>query len=74
MSQLGRLQGQALEGRDAKVAAAMDTMMDPQWGDHQLLRRSRDLQKTIMFFTDNGAAKRLMVYTTPVESCRASGP
>ena len=46
--------------RDAKVAAAMDTMMDRQVGEiTSLLKKLGIYKNTIMFFTsDNGAAKR----------------
>jgi arylsulfatase A-like enzyme len=46
--------------RDAKVVAAMDTMMDRQIGGIMaLLKEYRIDDKTIVFFTsDNGAAKR----------------
>jgi arylsulfatase A-like enzyme len=46
--------------RDAKVAAAMDTMMDRQVGEiTSLLKKLGIYENTIMFFTsDNGAAKR----------------
>ena len=48
------------KSRDAKVAAAMDTMMDRQVGEiTKLLKKLGIYEKTIMFFTsDNGAAKR----------------
>ena len=48
------------KSRDAKVAAAMDTMMDRQVGEiTELLKKLGIYEKTIMFFTsDNGAAKR----------------
>ena len=47
-------------GRDAKVAAAMDTMMDRQVGEiTALLKELKIYDNTIMFFTsDNGAAQR----------------
>lgn len=47
-------------GNDAKVAAAMDSMMDRQVGEIIRLLKELDIDdKTIMFFTsDNGAAKR----------------
>ena len=46
--------------KDAKVAAAMDTMMDRQVGEiTALLKKLGIYQNTLMFFTsDNGAAKR----------------
>jgi arylsulfatase A len=46
--------------KDAKVAAAMDTMMDRQVGEMTALLKELNIyDNTIMFFTsDNGAAKR----------------
>ncbi len=46
--------------KDARVAAAMDTMMDRHVGEiTALLKKLGIYQKTLMFFTsDNGAAKR----------------
>jgi len=48
------------KSRDAKVAAAMDTMMDRQVGEiTALLKKFGIYENTLMFFTsDNGAAKR----------------
>jgi arylsulfatase A-like enzyme len=45
---------------DARVAAAMDTMMDRHVGEiTALLKKLGIYQNTLMFFTsDNGAAKR----------------
>ena len=47
-------------GKDAKVAAAMDSMMDRQVGEiTALLKKLKIYDNTLMFFTsDNGAAKR----------------
>ena len=48
------------KSKDAKVAAAMDTMMDRQVGEiTALLKKLEIYENTLMFFTsDNGAAKR----------------
>ena len=58
--------------KDAKVAAAMDTMMDRQVGEiTALLKKLGIYENTLMFFTsDNGAAKRFEESTTHVASCR----